>query len=73
MDIDKQLDELGDKVRKIICKVKKHTGERLWVVSLYGERYEKNGSIVSAKDIRLKGSNLSLILKDYISKLPKQD
>lgn len=58
MDTEKTLDQLGTKVRKVVCKVHKHTGERVWTVSLYGEREEVEGRMCAEPDVKYQGNTL---------------
>ena len=52
------LDQLGTRVRKIVCKVNKSTNQRLWTISLYGKETEVDGRISSEKDVKFTGSTL---------------
>ena len=65
-NMDKTLEQFGTRLRKVICKVSKHTGARTWTVSLYGERTEVNGRIRTAKDIKFTGDTFESIVEQAV-------
>ena len=56
--MEELLNHLGTKVRRITCKVNKLTGQRLWTISLYGDRTEVDGRVMAEKDIKFTGTTL---------------
>lgn len=56
--MENKLNELGNRVRRITCKVNKHDGKRVWTVSLYGQKVEVDGRLRTLADEKYTGATL---------------